>query len=347
MTAKMWSANVDRRKFLGVSGLAAAGLLLGTAGRAPAAGAGKVMQYAGGSAESESALDDLFTKQTGIPADFWRAGGVAVVQKVEAEFKADRVLCNVIANTEVAAMIRWAEKGLLLPYDSPEASHFPRQYRMPPYWVTQKVLLNTIAYNTDMMKPAEVPKHWGDLTDPRWNGKIVMLDARASGSGVHFAYAMGKLLGKEFFSRMAKQNVLLKRSGGDVANTVIAGERPIGVGVQEYYIYSRATKGGPIAAVLPEEGVPMTLFAICIPKGGQDLEAAKRFVDFALGKEAQTMWQERFATPVLRDDVPPYPRKYGLRPLTEVKIIFSSLEDVRQEGATEGEIMDNWKLISG
>ena len=60
MTAKMWSANVDRRKFLGVSGLAAAGLLLGTAGRAPAAGAGKVMQYAGGSAESESALDDLF-----------------------------------------------------------------------------------------------------------------------------------------------------------------------------------------------------------------------------------------------------------------------------------------------
>ena len=63
---------------------------------------------------------------------------------------------------------------------------------------------------------------------------------------------MRKLLGKEFAAGMAKQNVMLKRSGGDVANTVVAGERPIGAGIQEYYVYSRAKQGGPIMAVLPE-----------------------------------------------------------------------------------------------
>jgi iron(III) transport system substrate-binding protein len=347
MGTRFWHEAVDRRRFLGWGGAATAALLLGRPLAGVAAGTGKVLQYAGGSAESVTALDQLFTAKTGIPAESWRAGGVAVVQKVEAEFQAGRVLHNVIGNTEVEVMIRWAEQGQLLNYDSPEASHFPREFRMPGYWVPQKVLLNTIAYNTGMVKPAEAPKHWADLMDPRWKDKIVMLDARASGSGVHFVYAMRKLLGKEFAARMAKQNVMLKRSGGDVANTVVAGERPIGVGVQEYYVYSRAKKGGPIAAVLPDEGVPMTLYALCIPKNGPDLEAAKRYVDFALGKEAQTLWQEKFATPVLRDDVPPYPREYGLRPLKEVKIIFSAIEHLKEEGATKREFMDEWKQVSG
>ncbi len=347
MTANARHEDMDRRTFLGWSGAAVAGLTLGLPRPGGAASAGKVLQYAGGSAESVTALDQLFTAKTAIPAESWRAGGVAVVQKVEAEFQAGRILHNVIGNTEVEVMIRWAEQGHLLAYDSPEASHFPREYRMPPYWVPQKVLLNTIAYNTGMIKREEAPKHWADLMDARWKDKIVMLDARASGSGVHFVYAMRKLLGKEFANRMAKQNVMLKRSGGDVANTVVAGERPIGVGIQEYYVYSRAKKGGPIAAVLPDEGVPMTLYSLCIPKNGPDLEAAKRFVDFALGKEAQAMWQEKFATPVLRDDAPPYPREFGLRPMKEVKLIFSSIEHVKEEGATKKEFMDEWKQVSG
>jgi len=329
------------------SGAAAAGLALGRPSPAETATAGKVLQYAGGSAESVTALDQLFTAKTGIPAESWRAGGVAVVQKVEAEFQAGRVLHNVIGNTEVEVMIRWAEQGHLLNYDSPEASHFPREFRMPGYWVPQKVLINTIAYNTGMLKPEEAPKHWADLMDPRWKDKIVMLDARASGSGVHFVYAMRKLLGKEFATRMAKQNVMLKRSGGDVANTVVAGERPIGVALQEYYVYAKAKQGGPIVAVLPDEGVPMTLYALCIPKNGPDLDAAKRYADFALGREAQTLWQEKFATPVLRDDAPPYPREFGLRPLKEVKIIFSAIGDLKEEGATKREFMDEWKQVEG
>jgi iron(III) transport system substrate-binding protein len=347
MTAKRWRAEVDRRTFLGWSGAAAAGLLLGGPSTGRAAAAGKVLQYCGGSAESVTALDQLFTAKTGITAESWRAGGVAVVQKVEAEFQAGRVLHNVIGNTEVEVMVRWAEQGHLLNYDSPEASHFPREFRMPGYWVPQKVLINTIAYNTGMLKPEEAPKHWADLMDPRWKDKIVMLDARASGAGVHFVYVMRKLLGKEFATRMAKQNVMLKRSGGDVANTVVAGERPLGVALQEYYVYAKAKQGGPIMAVLPDEGVPMTLYALCIPKNGPDLDAAKRYVDFALGKEAQTLWQEKFGTPVLRGDVPPYPREFGLRPLKEVKIIFSATEHLKEEGATKREFLDEWKQVSG
>ena len=144
---------MHRRTFLRWSGAAAAWLALGRPGSARGAAPGQVMQYAAGSADSQTTLDQLFTAKTGIPAQFWRAGGVTVVQKVEAEFKAGKVLFNVIGNTEADLMIRWAEEGHLLAHESPEASHFPREYRMPPYWVPQKVLLNVIAYNTTMLKP--------------------------------------------------------------------------------------------------------------------------------------------------------------------------------------------------
>jgi hypothetical protein len=98
-------AGIDRREFLKWTGAAAAGLALGRPSPAETAAAGKVLQYAGGSAESLTALDRLFTAKTGIPAEFWRAGGVGVVQKVEAEFQAGRVLHYVIGNTEVEIMV--------------------------------------------------------------------------------------------------------------------------------------------------------------------------------------------------------------------------------------------------
>jgi hypothetical protein len=36
-----------------------------------------------------------------------------------------------------------------------------------------------------------------------------------------------------------------------------------------------------------------------------------------------------------------------LRPLKEVKIIFSAIEHLKEEGATKREFMDEWKQVSG
>ena len=131
MTGRWLRRNVDRRTFLAWGGVTSAWLALRSHAAARAAAPGEVLQYGAGSADSLTALDQLVTAKTGIPAQFWRAGGVPVVQKVEAEIRAGRVLCNVIGNTEADVMTRWAEEGHLLAYDSPEASHFPREYRMP------------------------------------------------------------------------------------------------------------------------------------------------------------------------------------------------------------------------
>ena len=39
-----------------------------------------------------------------------------------------------------------------------------------------------ILINTDLVKPADEPKSWQDLLDPKWKGKIVMFDPTISGN---------------------------------------------------------------------------------------------------------------------------------------------------------------------
>ena len=46
--------------------------------------------------------------------------------------------------------------------------------RIPIYVITYDILVNT-----EMVKPAEEPKTWQDLLNPRWKGKILSDDMRA------------------------------------------------------------------------------------------------------------------------------------------------------------------------
>jgi len=49
-------------------------------------------------------------------------------------------------------------------------------------WYGTYLTPEVIAYNSDAVTPAEAPKDWDDLLDPKWNGKILIRDPIASGT---------------------------------------------------------------------------------------------------------------------------------------------------------------------
>ena len=57
----------------------------------------------------------------------------------------------------------------------------PTTSACPIYVITYGILVNT-----EMVKPADEPKSWKDLLDPRWKGKILADDMRALGGGAVF-----------------------------------------------------------------------------------------------------------------------------------------------------------------
>jgi ABC-type Fe3+ transport system substrate-binding protein len=73
--------------------------------------------------------------------------------------------------------------------------------------------LNMVSYNPEMVSPGQFKSYW-DLLDPKWKGKIVVMDPRAGGygrSGARFVY-YNKGLGPEYLTRLfSTMDVTLSR----------------------------------------------------------------------------------------------------------------------------------------
>lgn len=339
------SSGVSRRRFLAAGAATAGTVMLGASALRPAAAQEGMTWYSGSSARSVAAWAERFQAQTGIPTEQFRTGGVKLAQKFEAEVKAGQVRCSAIDSSLPAIMMDWVDRGLMLEYESPEASHFPEDMRAPGYWAPIKALLLTIAYNGDLIPAEEAPRTWEDVLDPKWKGKMVMADAFYSGAALHWYGALREAYGKAFMEALSKQDVLIRRGSGATAKTVTSGERPLSPMNLHYRVFADVKKGANLQMVLPQEGVPMSYMVIGVPKAAPNPEAGKQFIDFALSRESQSFWQSEYYTPSLRDDVEPLGRERGRRPLSEIKRIYSGRDDMLRFFSQRQMLMDEWNAL--
>lgn len=339
-------ASLTRRSFLHSSALAAGGAALAGpfAGRALAQEDGLVW-YSGSSARSVEAWAQMFQEQTGIPTEFFRSGGVKLAQKFEAEVQADQVRCSVMDSSLPGIMMDWVDRGLIEPYESPQAQYYPADVQDPGYWAPIKALVLCIAYNADVIDPEEAPKTWEDVLDPKWQGQMTMPDAFYSGAALHWYGAMRKAMGKSFMEQLAKQDVLLRQGSGATAETLTTAERPLAPMMLLYRVFADIDKGANLQVVIPEAGAPVSYMVIGLPKGAPNPDAGKQFIDFALSEPAQTFWQNEFHTPSLREDVEPLGRDRGRRPLSEITRINSTPEDMRAFHKEQQMLLDEWNSL--
>lgn len=336
---------VSRRRFLQTTAVAAGAAAFGAPFVTRARAAEGIVWYSGSSARSVEAWAEKFRAQSGIPTETFRTGGVKLAQKFEAEVAAGQVRCSVLDSSVPGIMMDWVDRGLIMEYESPEAKNYPDDVRDPGYWAPIKALVLVLAYNADLVSPDEAPKTWEDILDPKWKGKMVMADAAYSGAALHWFAAMRKKYGNAFMEDLSKQDVLIRQGSGATANTVTSGERPVSPMLLHYRAFANIDKGANLNVVMPDEGVPLSYMVIGIPKDAPNPEDGKKFIDFALSKEAQAFWQSEYHTPSLRSDVEPLSRLRGRRPLSEVKRINSSPDDMREFHGMQSELQDEWNRL--
>jgi iron(III) transport system substrate-binding protein len=267
---------------------------------------------------------------------------VKLAQRFEQEVKAGQDKCGPIDQSLPGLMTKWGKDNLLMEYESPEAKNYASDIRFPGIWTPIKALVCCMAYNSNIIKPEDAPRSWEDLLNPKWKGKMVMADAFSSGATLHWYGALRSVYGKSFMEKFAKQDVLVRAGSGETADTLISGERPIAAMILQYYAFGEIQKGAKLRVVFPEEGLPISYQVIGIAKNAPNPDLAKKFVDFTLGKEAQTYWQRTFNTPSMRDDVEPLSREHGRRPLSEVKRLASSATDLEKLFSQQGELLEEW-----
>src|SRR3546814_4565184 len=79
-----------------------------------------------------------------------------------------------------------------------------------------KADVSTIIYNTELVRPEDLPESWEDILKPDWKGKMVMSDASSSSGALHWYSAMRKHFGRGYMERLAKQEVMIRTGSGEV-----------------------------------------------------------------------------------------------------------------------------------
>lgn len=339
---RKFTAQISRRKLLARTGQLAGVLTMSSVLPQLSRAAAPLVWYTGSQVEAVDDWVNLFKEKTGITCDYYRAGGLNIAQKLEQEVRAGQVACSLVGGPGPGLFKEWADRGLLLEYDSPELVHYSDNMLIGKFAFPSKVDVVAMAYNKEILSPEEVPAKWEDILDEKWRGKMVMADAASSSGALHWYAAMRKAFGVGFMEALAKQDVLVRTGNGEVVNTLISGERPLACMVYQYHTEIAISKGANLRVLVPDEGAPVGVSHIAIPKDAPNPEDAKKFVDFALSYDGQLLWRKKYFTGSARDDLPAQDLDTGGADVAKMTMIASSPADMMEFQDENAALSDEW-----
>jgi iron(III) transport system substrate-binding protein len=256
---------------------------------------GQLSLYTSLNTKDSGPITDAFEKKTGVKVLLWRSSSEKVLQRGVTEARAGRFSCDVFETNgpEMEALSR--EKLLAEFYcphfkDLPPAS-FPK-HRL---WVADRFNFFTIGYNTNLIKPDEVPTSYEDLLHPRYAGKLG-IEASDTDWFAAVVKHMGEAKGLAFFRKLAAAKPQIRSGHTLLGELVSSGEVPIAATIYNHNIERLAVKGAPVKwkALNPTFGRPN---AVGVVPRAPHPHAALLFADFLLSPQGQELIKERNRVP--------------------------------------------------
>jgi iron(III) transport system substrate-binding protein len=285
-----------------------AGAQLGTPERiAQAKKEGRVAWYTTVSIPESQQFVALFQKQfPSINVEIIRTGSSALVNRIISEFNAKKYLADVLQGfSSRGGYVALKERGILGVYHSPEYKFLPSDLKDPAgYWGSQYQNTFVLAYNTNMVKPPDVPKTYDDLLKPMWKGKKILNDTENYEWFDGLLHYWGKEKGLAYFRKLAQQEQVFQRGARGRVQLVAAGEFPLTIGYGPH-VQSFVKKGAPVDWVSLEPVVTI-IDTVSVAEKAPHPTAARLFVDFLFSKPAQLKLREMSRIPS-REDVDPDP----------------------------------------
>jgi iron(III) transport system substrate-binding protein len=237
-----------------------------------------------------------FEQRYGLSVELLDVRASELRERVRTEQTSGRFLGDVIQNGS-ETLLRQEQEGVLQGHGGIGALAFLPGLQATAMRVPSYVLGYGILINTALVKPAEEPRSWQDLLDPRWQGKILSDDMRALGGG-HTMFAVTETaFGRGFHERLAAQHPVFSRDIGNDERRVARGEYPLRIP----QLFSNVTvmKGLPVKLIIPVEGAPYVRFDLAVLKGAPHPNAARLLIDHYLGAEAQLLYANAGLIPVI------------------------------------------------
>jgi iron(III) transport system substrate-binding protein len=242
---------------------------------------GSVTVYSSLTVDDMKVFGGAFEKKYGIKLQLWRSSSEDILQRAVVEARGGRYDIDAI-ETSAAEMESLHREQLLQEVRSPHIADLSPAALLPHReWIGDRLNLITSAYNTDLIKPADLPKTYDDLTAPRWKGKLGIEADDAIWFGA-LVTALGEDKGLKLFRDITRANGLSLRKGHTLlANLVVSGEVPFTLTAYQYKIEQLKKTGAPIDWYVIPPGISRFL-GTGVMRRAPHPHAAILFLDFML-----------------------------------------------------------------
>jgi iron(III) transport system substrate-binding protein len=262
-----------------------------------------------GSMNEQEALPlwQLFEDASGVKVSYVRSSDTQIMAKVAIENRTGQHIWDVAFTTTVPQL----PQAYLAPFDPPEAKSLMAQARDPNRrWYGGYANYNAPGYNTNFVKPADLPKTYEDFAAHKeWAGKVAIDDTDDEWLAAIFATygdERGRALVK---SIVAALDPVITDGHLALARSVGAGEYWLALNNFLPLTLNVKMAGAPTDFWLIEP-VPLIFGAVGVNTLAPHPNAAKLAGNFVLSQEAETFMTKKGRLPT-RPDVATNPPEVG------------------------------------
>jgi iron(III) transport system substrate-binding protein len=149
-------------------------------------------------------------------------------------------------------------------------------------------------YNPELLakKKLPVPKTWADLLKPEYKNEIQVANPASSGTAYTMVATLVQLMGEDkafdYMKALHKNIQTYTRSGTGPIKAVARGEASVSIS----FVHDgpgEKMQGFPVETLTPTEGTGAEIGSMSVIKGARNIDAAKRFYEWALTSGAQEL----------------------------------------------------------
>jgi iron(III) transport system substrate-binding protein len=256
----------------------------------------------------------------GLTVQIERSGSERLFQRVGQEFSSHIHAADVVTTADASHVISWKRNGWLAPFVPEDvARFFPPQHRdADGMFATSRIWLSSIAYNTNLVKPADAPSSFADLLDPKWAGKMVKGHPAYSGTIMTATFQLVRELGWQYLETLSKQRVMQVQSSTDPPKKLALGERAVMADGNDYNVVLLKEAGQPVEPLYPIEGTPTISGPTGIFVSAPHPNAARLFQAWLHTRQTQQFFTDFTAQYSVHPQVTPRP---GRRKISDIKLM--------------------------
>jgi len=288
---------------------------------------GKVTFYANITAVEP--VMEAFAKNFGMKDEYKRISTDKFFATIATEYEAGKLLADVL-QAPIPILDLLKGKGVLASYKSPSTSDYPAWTKRDDKIQIFGIEYVAVLYNKELVKPADVPKKYEDLADPKWRGKIVMANPTTHPTTISWLVGLKEQVfptenaWMNFIKGLAANKPMFVNSFGPTPAPIESGEKLIAISMPKYILTKAPARLDWAKVEQPLLGTPR---GMAITNKAPHPNAARLFFDYWLSRESARILADKVGEYVLCPGV--YPPINGIEKAKVLPIRELSDDEIR------------------